>query len=122
MPTVTSHCPRWCAREHVASTPGTAFYHASEPASVPTSRPGDLHWPDRIDVQAAQYLPDEPGEPSWSPAIEITVHADGRYRLIGLTPGEARDLATLLTRAADLITAPAAGRRRPASAEPKKPR
>jgi hypothetical protein len=107
---MTSQCPRWCAQEHSGGTPGIAFYHASEPVSVPISRPGDPHRPDRIDVQAAQYLPDEPGEPDWSPAIEVTVHADGRYRLIGLTPDEARDLATLLTRAADLVTAPTAGR------------
>jgi hypothetical protein len=108
--TTTSQCPRWCDREHAAGAPGIAFYHASEPASVPISRPGDAHQPERIDVQAAQYQPDEPGEPSWSPAIEITVHAGGRYRLIGLTPDEARDLATLLTRAADLVARPAAGR------------
>jgi hypothetical protein len=109
MPTATAagQCPRWCAGAHVSGAPETAFYHASEPASVPVSRPG-AHGPDRIDVQAAQYLPDEPTEAAWSSAIEIAVHADGRYRLIGLTPDEARTLATLLTRAADLLTAPAA--------------
>jgi hypothetical protein len=121
--TATGQCPRWCTGAHVSGAPGIAFYHASEPASVPVSRLGGAHGPDRIDVQAAQYLPDEPTEPAWSPAIEIAVHADGRYRLIGLTPDEARTLATLLTRAADLLTPPGPGDRpRPASAERREPR
>ena len=41
-------------------------------------------------MQTAQYLPDDPAEPAWSPTVEIAVHAGGRYRLIGLTPEEAR--------------------------------
>ena len=64
-------------------------------------------------MQAAQYLPDDPGEPPWSPTVEIAVHAGGRYRLIGLTPEEAQQLAGMLAAAADLVSA--AGRRpRPA--------
>jgi hypothetical protein len=103
--TVTEHCPHWCAGEHAADTWGAAFYHASETTSVTISRPGGLTTPDRLDVQTAQYLPDDPGEPAWSPAVEITVHAGDRYRLIGLTPEEARDLAGMLTRAADMLSA-----------------
>jgi hypothetical protein len=57
-------------------------------------------------VQAAQYLPDDSDEPAWSPAVEITVHAGGRYRLIALTPDQARDLARMLTRAAELLQPP----------------
>ena len=101
--TTTYRCPDWCAREHPAAGSGTAFYHASEMASVTISRPAG---PDRLDVQTAQYLPDEPGEPGWSPTVEIAVHAGGRYRLIGLTPEEARELAGVLARAADMLTVP----------------
>ena len=60
--------------------------------------------PHRLDVQAAQYLPDDPAEPAWSPTVEIAVHAGGRYRLIGLTPEEARDLAAMLAKAADSVS------------------
>ena len=109
--TVTDHCPHWCSRDHSADTCGTAFYHASETTSVTISRPSGLTTPDRLDVQAAQYLPDDPGEPAWSPTVEIAVHADGRYRLIGLTPEEARQLAAMLAHAADSVSASAAGAR-----------
>ena len=102
MPTVTEHCPRWCAPDHESDA---AVNHASEAASVGISRPGGRAAPDRLDVQTAQYLPDEPGEPAWSPTVEIAVHADGRYRLIGLTPDEARQLAWMLARAADITAA-----------------
>ena len=107
--TVIKHCPHWCACDHSADSRGFAFYHASETASVTMSRPADRAVPDRLDVQAAQYLPDDPGEPAWSPTVEIAVHADDRYRLIGLTPEEARELAGMLTRAADTLSVP--GRR-----------
>ena len=103
--TVTDQCPHWCARDHSAHTGGTVFYHASETTSVTISRPGGLTVPDRLDVQTAQYLPDDPAEPAWSPAVEIAVHAAGRYRLIGLTPEEAHDLAAMLDRAADMAIA-----------------
>jgi hypothetical protein len=107
--TVTGQCPHWCARDHTADACGTAFYHASEMTSVTISRPGGLTVPDRLDVQTAQYLPDDPGEPAWSPAVEVAVHAGGRYRLIGLTPDEARDLAVMLAKAADMLGASPAG-------------
>ena len=98
--TVTGHCPAWCAREHAA-----AFYHASETTSVTIAEPGGgLAAPDRLDVQTAQYLPDDPAESATSPTVEIAVHAGGRYRLIGLTPEEARDLAAMLAQAADSIS------------------
>ena len=105
MPSPTGRCPRWCARNHSADTSSAAFYHASETLSVAVSRPGDPGLPDRLDVQAAQYLPDDPAEPAWPPAIEIAVHAGDRYRLIGLTPPQARELASALARAADMLTA-----------------
>jgi len=102
--TGTEQCPRWCARDHSAEPRGFAFYHASETSSVTFSRAAGQGGPDRADVQTAQYLPDDPGEPAWSPTVELAVHADGRYRLIGLTPGEARELAGMLARAADMLS------------------
>ena len=109
MPSRNGRCPRWCARNHSVGTSGAAFYHASETVSLAVSRPGDPVVPDRLDVQAAQYLPDNPAEPAWPPAIEIAVHAAGRYRLIGLTPSQARELARALARTADMLTALASG-------------
>jgi uncharacterized protein DUF6907 len=104
--TMTSQCPDWCARRHPRDAGGAAFYHASETTSVTISAPArGLAVPDRLDVQTAQYLPDDPGEPAWSPAVEIAVHAGGRYRLIGLTPEQARELAATLARAADMLSA-----------------
>jgi Domain of unknown function (DUF6907) len=103
--TATEHCPHWCSRDHSADRCGTAFYHASETTSVAIARPGGLTAPDRLDVQTAQYLPDDPAEPAWSPTVEIAVHAGSRYRLIGLTPEEARDLAAMLAKAADIAQA-----------------
>jgi hypothetical protein len=111
--TVTDHCPHWCSRDHSADPCGTGFYHASETASVAIARPGGPAVPDRLDVQTAQYLPDDPSEPAWSPGVEITVHTGGRYRLIGLTPEEARELAGMLAKAADIVSA-AARQPRPA--------
>jgi Domain of unknown function (DUF6907) len=106
---VTEHCPPWCRRDHSADACGATFYHASETTSVAIDRPGGLTAPDRLDVQTAQYLPDDPGEPAWSPTVEIAVHAGDRYRLIGLTPQEARELAALLARAADVTSASVPG-------------
>jgi len=116
--TVTDHCPHWCTRDHSADTCGIAFYHAGETSSVTISRSGGLAvpdrlaGPDRLDVQTAQYLPDDPAEPAWSPAVEIAVHTGARYRLIGLTPEEARELARMLAKAADIVTL-AASQHRP---------
>jgi hypothetical protein len=102
--TVTDHCPFWCARDHSAEVCGAAFYHASETSSVTISRPDGPSVPERVDVQTAQYLPDDPSEPAWSPTVEIAVHAGGRYRLISLTPEEARELAGMLARAAGIVS------------------
>ncbi len=117
--TVTDQCPHWCTRDHSADTCGPAFYHASETTSVAISRTGGLTVPDRLDVQTAQYLPDDPGEPAWSPAVEIAVHTGGRYRLIGLTLEEARELAAMLARAADVVTVAESHRLRPQDRGPR---
>ena len=61
--TGTGQCPHWCAREHCAEPGRIAFYHAGETSSVSVSRACGPGEPERVDVQAAQYLPDDPGEP-----------------------------------------------------------
>lgn len=99
--TMAGRCPRWCARDHSADLGGTLFYHASATSAVAIARPGAFAAPDRLEVEAAQYLPENPGEPSSPPTVEIAVHVAGRYRLIGLTPAEARELASALEQAAD---------------------
>jgi cation diffusion facilitator CzcD-associated flavoprotein CzcO len=71
--------------------------------TLPISRLGSGTGPDRLDVQAAHYLPDDPADPSWPPLVEIAVHQGDRYRLIGLTPGEARCFAAELASAASKI-------------------
>jgi hypothetical protein len=103
--TVTEPCPHWCAGDHPSDGGGAVFYHASAATSVTISQQDGRAAPDRLDVQTAQYLPDEPGEPAWSPTVEIAVHTDGRYRLIGLTPEEAHELAAMLARAASMLSA-----------------
>jgi hypothetical protein len=103
--TVVGRCPRWCARDHSADGGGTVFYHASETSAIAVSRPGVPAAPDQLEVEAAQYLPENPGEPSSPPTVEIAVHVAGRYRLIGLSPAQARELAAMLTRAADVFDA-----------------
>ena len=66
------------------------------------SRPGYPGAPERLDVETAQYLPDDPAETPWTPTVELALHTGGRYRLIGLTPEEARQLAAMLARAASI--------------------
>jgi hypothetical protein len=98
----TDQCPHWCARDHTAHGAGRTFYHASETCSVTISRPGCSGGPERLDVETAQYLPDDPAETPWTPTVELVLHAGDRYRLIGLTPQEARQLAEMLARAASM--------------------
>jgi hypothetical protein len=98
--TMIDHCPVWCALDHSAEPGKTAFYHATRAGSMPLSRPQRPALPERVDVETTQYVPDEPGEPGWAPTVEVALHAGGRYRLIGLTPSEARQLAEMLTQAA----------------------
>jgi hypothetical protein len=98
--TMIDHCPVWCARDHSAELDRTAFYHAMRAGSMSLSQPQRPALPERVDVETTQYVPDEPGDPAWSPTVEIAVHAGDRYRLIGLTPSEARQLAEMLTQAA----------------------
>jgi hypothetical protein len=100
--TVTSQCPHWCVREHPAAMRGADFYHASDTSSVTASMTGGPGAPEWVDVQRAQYVPDDPGEPAWTATVEIALHTGDRYRLIGLTLAEARQLAAILSRAADL--------------------
>lgn len=109
---VDGQCPHWCTRDHSADRCGSAFYHASKTGSVTLSeRRGAVSpgWqdvgPEHLEVETALYLPDEPTEPAWPPRVEIAVHSGGRYRLIGLTPDQARELAGMLAEAAGLVSA-----------------
>jgi hypothetical protein len=107
MPSAIGQCPPWCARDHNADAEQSALYHAGETVSVSIGHPvGGVAVPHRLDVQAVQHLPDDPAEPSWPPAVEIAMHTGGRYRLIGLSPGQARELASALTGAADMLSLP----------------
>jgi hypothetical protein len=112
--TVTHGCPRWCVLEHPVDTRKTVLHHASETAVLTISRPGDSATPDRIEVQSAQYLSDEQDGAFGSSYVEIAVYVAHRYRLIGLTPDEARELARVLLRAADALV-PRPESRRPGS-------
>ena len=120
--TNADHCPHWCARDHTTERRGRAFYHASKTCSVTISTAGRPGVPERADVETAQYLPDDPGEAPWTPTVELALHAGSRYRVIGLTPEEARQLAAMLARAADLTgragrAAGASGQKEPVQKE-----
>jgi hypothetical protein len=103
-------CPGWCVRDHSAELRDAPFYHASETDSVTISWPRHPGLPERVDVQTAQYVPDDPGEALWTPTVEVALYTGSRYRVIGLTLEEARQLAAMLARAADM---PGAARSRP---------
>jgi hypothetical protein len=101
--TFTEHCPHWCVRDHTTDSCGV-LYHAGQTGSVAIAQPDGLLLSDRLDVQVAQYLPEDPQESVWPPTVEITVPAAGRYRLIGLTQQQARELARLLAESADQMS------------------
>lgn len=108
---INGQCPHWCTRDHSADACGSPFYHASKTGSVTLSERRSAvssDWqdvePEHLDVETALYLPDESGEPAWPPTVEIAVYSGGRYWLIGLTPGQAQELAKILAQAADLVS------------------
>jgi hypothetical protein len=98
----TDQCPGWCVRDHSAELREAPFYHASETASVAISWPRHPGVPEGVEVQTAQYVPDDPGETAWTPTVEVALYTGSRYRVISLTPEEARQLAAMLARAADM--------------------
>jgi hypothetical protein len=57
----------------------------------------------RLEIETAQYAPDDPCEGSLIRVVEIALQEGNRYRLIGLTSDEARKAARMLVRAADRI-------------------
>ena len=57
----------------------------------------------RLEIETAQYAPDDPCEGPLIRVVEIALHEGSRYRLIGLTPDEARKAARMLVRAANRI-------------------
>ena len=96
MPSRTGRCPRWCAVTIPRTRTGPRSITPARRCSLPS--PGWATPPsrDRLDVQAAQHLPDDPAEPGRPPSRSRCT--PGRYRLIGLTPPQARESARVLAR------------------------
>lgn len=99
-------CPHWCALDHSGTE--EALLHESEAQSLPLSHRHDVRLPESVDVRVVQYEPyepgagpSEPGDPAAGPSVELTYHVGSRYRVIGLSPGEARRLARMLLAGAD---------------------
>ncbi|TYK44466.1 DUF6907 domain-containing protein [Actinomadura decatromicini] len=87
-------CPRWCTLDHSGTR--TALLHESEAQGLPLSHRHDVRLPESVDLRVVQYGPDEPGEDAVPPSVELTYHVGSRYRVIGLSAGEARRLAGIL--------------------------
>jgi len=84
-------CPGWCVRDHSAELREAPFYHASETSlSSDLVGHGTRVYPRGSEVQTAQYVPDDPGETAWTPTVEVALYTGSRYRVISLTPEEAR--------------------------------
>lgn len=54
----------------------------------------------RLEIETAQYAPDDPCEGPLTRVVEIALREGNRYRLIGLTLDEARKAARMLVGAA----------------------
>jgi hypothetical protein len=93
-------CPAWCALGHDLNGQPGIVLHESLPAVTEISRPREFEIPEWIDVRTTQYSPEEPGELPGPPVVELSCHQGGRYRVITLTPEEARYLAVSLYTAA----------------------
>ena len=94
-------CPTWCVFDHDQCGQPAIVLHESRPAVIEISGPRDVDVPEWIDVRATQYSPEEPDERPGPPAVELSCHQGGRYRVTTLSPDEARQLAAgLLTAAA----------------------
>jgi uncharacterized protein DUF6907 len=94
-------CPAWCVFDHDRAGRPAIVLHESLPAVIEVSGSGEADVAEWIDVRTTQYSPEEAGELPGPPAVELSCHRGGRYRVTTLTAGEARRLAAgLLTAAA----------------------
>jgi hypothetical protein len=97
---LAGRCPNWCAKDHTTEQRDVALYHASTTASLTISGSGGSGSSVCVEVETVQHIPDDPRERAWPLTVEVALHEGNRYRLIGLTPEEALQLAGMLTRAA----------------------
>ncbi|MBB4944169.1 hypothetical protein FHR32_008572 [Streptosporangium album] len=82
------------------STDNAILLHEGETHTLRVSRRYEPRMPESVDVRVVQYLAEE-ACPVWHPFVEIAHHVGGRYRIINLTPQEARRLAATLLACAD---------------------
>ncbi|TDD38356.1 hypothetical protein E1287_06010 [Actinomadura sp. KC06] len=93
-------CPDWCTLDHSGTR--TALLHESETQGLSLSHRHDVRLPESVDVRVVQYEPDETGDAGEAaPSVELTYHVGSRYRVISLSPYEARQLAGVLLACAD---------------------
>ncbi|TDB87453.1 hypothetical protein E1264_14515 [Actinomadura sp. KC216] len=97
-------CPDWCALDHSGTR--TALLHESESQGLSLSHRHDVRLPESIDARVVQYEPDDAGDTAdagdaASPSVELSYHVGPRYRVISLSPYEARRLAGILLACAD---------------------
>jgi hypothetical protein len=96
-PTAGEGCPAWCVFDHDHKEEPVTILHESLPTVIEVSRRLDGGVCEWIDVRTTQYRPEEPNEPPWPPAIELSYHRGSRYRITTLTADEARRLAACLS-------------------------
>lgn len=95
-------CPRWCALDHSGAR--AALLHEGEARGLALSHRHDVRLPESVDVRVVQYEAHETGERGEAavpPSVELAYHVGSRYRVIGLSPYEARRLAGMLMACAD---------------------
>lgn len=94
-----SACPSWCRLIHDSSP---VLAHESDTHQVTLGLPREGH-DEFLTVRTVEYLPlDMPDiTESWGALVEIEHHVGGRYRVINLTPEDARKLAALVLLSAD---------------------
>ena len=96
-PTAGEGCPAWCVFDHDHKEEPVTILHESLPTVIEVSRRLDGGVCEWIDVRTTQYRPEEPNEPPWPPAIELSYHRGSRYRITTLTADEATRLAACLS-------------------------
>lgn len=97
-------CPPWCTDDH---GDGLRMSHAGDSSTVELSRYDS--GAESLELRCASYLPPMEGVSiaDMPPVIELTHHADGRSRVMALTPANARVLADGLRALAEQLEAAA---------------